>query len=200
LRATDSAARIKTQEMIVTETHAFSFASHSPAAIRQGQAAELRFATGTCSLGSILVAESDKGVCAILFGADADAMVRDLRDRYPAAKLSAGDKGILAKVTRFIENPASSFDLPLDPQGTEFQRQVWAALREIPAGRTASYLDVAKRIGMAEAVRAVAQACAANPIAVAIPCHRVVKSDGRISGYRWGVERKRRLLNREAVL
>jgi AraC family transcriptional regulator, regulatory protein of adaptative response / methylated-DNA-[protein]-cysteine methyltransferase len=186
--------------MIVTETHAFSFTSHSPAAIRQGQTTELRFTTGTCSLGSILVAESEKGICAILFGDDADAVVRDLRDRYPAATLSAGDKGVLAKVIRLVENPASSFDFPLDPQGTEFQRQVWAALRKIPAGKTASYLDVAKRIGMADAVRAVAQACAANPIAVAIPCHRVVKSDGRISGYRWGVERKRRLLNREAVL
>jgi AraC family transcriptional regulator of adaptative response/methylated-DNA-[protein]-cysteine methyltransferase len=186
--------------MIVTETHAFSFTLRASAPIQQGRVAELRFTTGTCSLGSILVAESGKGICAILFGDDTDAMVRDLQDRYPAATLSAGDKGVLAKVIRLVENPTSSFDVPLDPQGTEFQRQVWAALREIPAGRTASYLDVAKRIGMAEAVRAVAQACAANPIAVAIPCHRVVKSDGRISGYRWGVERKRRLLNREAVL
>jgi AraC family transcriptional regulator of adaptative response/methylated-DNA-[protein]-cysteine methyltransferase len=186
--------------MIVTETHAFSFTSRAPAAIRQGQAAELRVTTATCSLGSVLVAESEKGVCAILFGDNADAMVRDLRGRYPAAKLSAGDKGVLAKAIGLIENPASSFDLPLDPQGTEFQRQVWAALRGIPAGKTASYLDVAKRIGMEDAVRAVAQACAANPIAIAIPCHRVVKSDGSISGYRWGVERKRRLLNREAAL
>jgi AraC family transcriptional regulator of adaptative response/methylated-DNA-[protein]-cysteine methyltransferase len=190
----------KTQEMTVTETHAFSFTSRAAEPIRAANTAEFHFATGTCSLGHVLVAESEKGVCAILFGDTAETMVRDLQGRFPGAKLTGGDKGNLDKVIRFIENPASQLDLPLDPQGTEFQQQVWKALREIPAGKTASYLDVAKRIGAPEAVRAVAQACAANPLAVVVPCHRVVRSDGGLSGYRWGVDRKRRLLNREVVL
>jgi AraC family transcriptional regulator, regulatory protein of adaptative response / methylated-DNA-[protein]-cysteine methyltransferase len=184
--------------MMMTETHAFSFTARMP--IREEAAAELRFATGTCSLGQVLVAASDSGVCAILFGNSAEAMVRDLKARFPGAKFTGGDRSNLDKVIRFIENPASPLDLPLAPQGTEFQRRVWKVLRDIPAGQTASYLDVAKRIGVPEAVRAVAQACAANPLAVVVPCHRVVRSDGGLSGYRWGVDRKRRLLNREAVL
>jgi AraC family transcriptional regulator of adaptative response/methylated-DNA-[protein]-cysteine methyltransferase len=186
--------------MTVTETHAFSFTSCARAPIREGKPVELRFAAGTCSLGPVLVAESQKGVCAIVFGDNAETMVRDLQGRFPNARLTGGDNGNLHKVIRFIENPASQLDLPLDPHGTEFQQQVWKALREIPAGKTASYLDVARRIGAPEAVRAVAQACAANPLAVVVPCHRVVRSDGGLSGYRWGVDRKRRLLNREAVL
>ena len=180
--------------------HAFSFTSRASAPNLSEKTLALRFATGSCSLGHILVAESGKGVYAILFGDNADAMVRDLQERFPQAKLAGGDKGKLDDVIRFIENPASEPDFPLDLQGTAFQQQVWKALRAIPAGKTASYMDVAKRIGAPAAVRAVAQACAANPLAVVVPCHRVVRSDGGLSGYRWGVERKRRLLNREAVL
>jgi AraC family transcriptional regulator of adaptative response/methylated-DNA-[protein]-cysteine methyltransferase len=189
------------KEAIMAEaTHAFSFTSRASAPVHDENAVELRFATGTCFLGHILVAESGKGICAILFGDNSGTMVRDLQDRFPQAKLSGGDKGRLDDVIRFVEDPASAPDFPLDPQGTAFQQQVWTALQEIPAGKTASYLDVAKRIGAPEAVRAVAQACSANPIAVAIPCHRVVRSDGGLSGYRWGGDRKRRLLNKEAVL
>jgi len=192
---------LKRKETIMTEaTHAFSFTSRTPAPIRDGNAVALHFAIGTCSLGHILVAESGKGVTAILFGDNPDAMVRDLQERFPLAKLTGGDKGKLDEIIRLVENPASGPDFALDPQGTPFQQQVWKALQDIPAGKTASYLDVAKCIGTPEAVRAVAQACGANPIAVAIPCHRVVRSDGGLSGYRWGVDRKRRLLNREAVL
>jgi AraC family transcriptional regulator of adaptative response/methylated-DNA-[protein]-cysteine methyltransferase len=163
---------------------------------------EIHFTTGTCSLGAILVAASAKGVCAILFGDDPDALLRDLQERFPRATLTGNApqfRELAAKVIGFVDDPASEPDFPLDLRGTDFQQQVWAALRGIPAGQTASYLDVAKRIGAPDAVRAVAQACAANPVAVAIPCHRVVKSDGDLSGYRWGVDRKRRLLNREAV-
>ena len=166
------------------------------------QAAEIRFAVGKNSLGRILVARSERGVCAILLGDDADALVRDLRARFPHARLIGGDTGfaeLVAKVVAFVETPRAGLDLALDLRGTAFQQRVWQALREIPAGRTASYADVANRIGMPKAVRAVAQACAANAIAVAIPCHRVVRNDGAISGYRWGVERKRALLQREAA-
>lgn len=162
----------------------------------------IRFAVGECSLGAILVAATDKGVCAILLDDDADALVRDLRDRFPKAQLIGGDADIerlAAKVVGFIEAPAHGLDLPLDIRGTAFQRNVWNALRDIPAGETVSYSAVAERIGSPKSVRAVAGACAANAIAVAIPCHRVVRSDGGLSGYRWGVERKQALLEREAA-
>ena len=155
----------------------------------------IRFAIGKCSLGSLLVAQSDRGVCAILIGDDADALTRDLRGRFP--EVVQGDVPV-AKVAAFVDSRARGLDLPLDLRGTAFQRRVWQALQKIPAGKTASYTDIADRIGSPAAVRAVAQACAANPIAVAIPCHRVVRSDGALSGYRWGVERKRALLEREA--
>jgi len=166
------------------------------------QAAEIRFAVGECSLGSILVARSDKGVCAILLGDDPDSLARELQDRFPQARLIGGDAGFgdfVAKVVGLVEAPDSGLDLPLDPRGTAFQQRVWQALREIPAGKTASYADIAHRIGLPKSVRAVAQACAANAIAVAIPCHRVVRSDGALSGYRWGVERKSALLARESA-
>jgi AraC family transcriptional regulator, regulatory protein of adaptative response / methylated-DNA-[protein]-cysteine methyltransferase len=166
------------------------------------QAAEIRFAVGENSLGRILVAGSERGICAILLGDDADALVRDLRARFPHARLIGSDTGFadrVVKVVAFVEAPRLELDLPLDPRGTPFQRRVWQALREIPAGKTASYADVANRLGMPKAVRAVAQACGANAIAVAIPCHRVVRSNGAISGYRWGVERKHALLQREAA-
>jgi AraC family transcriptional regulator of adaptative response/methylated-DNA-[protein]-cysteine methyltransferase len=166
-----------------------------------GRNARIRFAVGECSLGSILVASSQKGVCAISLGEDPDALVRDLQDRFPRAELIGGDaefEQLVAKVVSFVESPALGLDLPLDVRGTAFQQRVWQALRKIPAGTTVSYSEIAKRIGAPRAVRAVAQACAANTLAVAIPCHRVVRNDGGLSGYRWGVERKRALQQAEA--
>jgi AraC family transcriptional regulator of adaptative response/methylated-DNA-[protein]-cysteine methyltransferase len=173
-----------------------------PPADRIGGAnAAIRFAVGKCSLGSILVAESERGICSILMGDDADALVCDLRDRFPHARLIGADKAFeqrIEQVAAFVEAPAIGLDFPLDIRGTAFQQKVWQALREIPAGATASYGEIAARIGAPRAVRAVAQACAANSLAVVIPCHRVVRNDGDLSGYRWGVERKRSLLAREA--
>ncbi|MDO9314950.1 MAG: bifunctional DNA-binding transcriptional regulator/O6-methylguanine-DNA methyltransferase Ada [Burkholderiaceae bacterium] len=175
----------------------------TPTAYRAGGAAtEIRFAIGSCSLGAILVAQSALGVCAILIGDDPELLARDLQDRFPKADLIGGDadfEHLVAQVVGFVEAPAIGLDLPLDLRGTAFQQRVWQALREIPAGCTASYTDIAQRIGSPASVRAVAQACGANPLAVAIPCHRVVRLDGGLSGYRWGVERKRELLSREAI-
>jgi AraC family transcriptional regulator, regulatory protein of adaptative response / methylated-DNA-[protein]-cysteine methyltransferase len=166
-----------------------------------GENTDIRFAVGECSLGSILVAASPTGVCAILLGDDPDALVRDLQDRFPRAHLLGSDKAfeqLVAKVVGLVEAPGLGLELPLDVRGTAFQQRVWEALRKIPAGSTASYAEIAQRIGAPKSVRAVAQACAANALAVAIPCHRVVRTDGGLSGYRWGVERKRTLLDREA--
>ena len=175
----------------------------TPTEYRAGGArAEIRFAVGECSLGSILVARSERGVCAIFLGDDPDALTRELQDRFPRATLIGGDaafEDVVAKVVGLIEAPGTGVDLPLDVRGTAFQQRVWRALREIPAGSTASYREIARRIGAPRAVRAVAHACATNPVAVAIPCHRVVRSDGGLAGYRWGVERKRELLEREAA-
>jgi AraC family transcriptional regulator of adaptative response/methylated-DNA-[protein]-cysteine methyltransferase len=174
----------------------------TPSAYRAGGVdATIRFAVGECSLGSILIAKSERGVCAILLGDDPDALVRDLQDRFRNATLVGGDaqfERLVARVVGFIERPGKGLDLPLDVRGTAFQQRVWQALRGIPAGGTATYAEIARRIGAPDSARAVAQACAANPLAVAIPCHRVVRSDGGLSGYRWGVERKRALLDREA--
>ena len=156
---------------------------------------------GQCALGAILVAQSQRGICAILLGDDPDRLVRDLQDQFPKAELIGSDgqfEQLIAQVVGFIEAPAMGLHLPLDVQGTAFQERVWRALREIPPGTTASYTDIAVRIGAPKAVRAVAKACATNHIAVAIPCHRVVRRDGDLAGYRWGVERKRELLRREA--
>ena len=168
---------------------------------RGGDGVTIRFAIGDCSLGSVLVAASDRGICSILLGDDAAALLRELQDRFPRAELVGGDAGfeqIVARIIGFVENPRRGLDLPLDIRGTAFQQQVWEALRAIPAGQTASYAQIAKAIGKPAAHRAVAQACSQNLLAVAIPCHRVVRKDGDTSGYRWGVERKRALLNREA--
>lgn len=174
----------------------------TPRAFRSGGAdAQIHFAIGQCSLGAILVARSEKGICAIEFSDDADALARGLQDRFPNAQLIGGDaefERLVARVVGFIEAPQLGLDLPLDVRGTAFQQRVWDALRKIPAGATASYSDIAARIGAPKSTRAVAQACAANQLAVAIPCHRVVRNDGALSGYRWGVERKRALLEREA--
>jgi AraC family transcriptional regulator of adaptative response/methylated-DNA-[protein]-cysteine methyltransferase len=161
----------------------------------------IRFAVGECSLGSILVAKSEKGLCALQLGGDPQLLVQDLQDRFPRARLIGGDRDfekLVARVVGFVEAPGLGLDLPLDIRGTAFQQRVWAALREIPAGTTVSYSDIAKTIGAPKAVRAVAGACAANALAVAIPCHRVVRRDGALSGYRWGIERKRALIEREA--
>jgi len=166
-----------------------------------GKGASIRFAVGECSLGSVLVAVTEKGVCAILLGDEPGALVRDLEDRFPKASLIGGDAGFeqwVAKVIGFVEAPALGLDLPLHVRGTAFQHRVWRALREIPPGSTTTYAEVARRIGAPKSVRAIGQAVGANPLAVAIPCHRVVRSDGGLSGYRWGVERKRVLLKREA--
>ncbi|SAI66141.1 O6-methylguanine-DNA methyltransferase [Bordetella ansorpii] len=165
-----------------------------------GNNSEIRFAVAQSSLGAIVVAQSARGVCAILLGDDPDALVRELQDQFPKASLIGGDadfEQVVAQVVGLVEAPALGLNLPLDVRGTAFQERVWQALREIPPGRTATYAEIAQRIGQPTAVRAVARACAGNRIAVAIPCHRVVRSDGGLSGYRWGVERKRELLERE---
>jgi AraC family transcriptional regulator of adaptative response/methylated-DNA-[protein]-cysteine methyltransferase len=162
----------------------------------------IRYATGKCSLGAILVAASGEGICAIFLGNDSADLARDLEDRFPRSQLFDDDGGLepwLAKAIACVETPALGLDVPLDPRGTAFQQRVWQALREIPAGATASYRDIAVRIGEPTAARAVAQACAANAIAIAIPCHRVRRENGTLSGYRWGTERKRLLLDREAA-
>jgi AraC family transcriptional regulator of adaptative response/methylated-DNA-[protein]-cysteine methyltransferase len=165
-----------------------------------GLNAEIRFAIGECSLGAILVARSEKGVCAIFLGDDREALARELQERFRNARLIGADRefeALVAEVVAFVEAPKLGLDLPLDVQGTAFQQRVWRALQAIPAGATASYADIAGAIGAPKAVRAVAGACAANPILLAIPCHRVIRSDGALSGYRGGVARKRVLLERE---
>jgi O-6-methylguanine DNA methyltransferase len=162
---------------------------------------EIRFAVGESTLGTILVATTGKGVVSVLLGNDVVELARDLQERFPTARLYKADRDertFMARVVAFIEAPRNGFDLPLDLRGTAFQRMVWDALREIPAGQVLSYTDLAKRIGSPQAVRAVASACAANHLAVVVPCHRVVRRDGLLSGYAWGVQRKRALLDREA--
>jgi AraC family transcriptional regulator of adaptative response/methylated-DNA-[protein]-cysteine methyltransferase len=174
----------------------------APTDFREGGAGQdIRFAIAECWLGLVLIAESEKGVCAILFGDDPEELRCDLQDQFPRARLIGSDKSfeeLTAKVIAFVEAPGQGLDLPLDIRGTAFQHRVWDALRRIPVGSTASYAEIAEKIGAPKAVRAVARACATNRIAVAIPCHRVVRSDGGLSGYRGGVERKRALLAQEA--
>jgi AraC family transcriptional regulator of adaptative response/methylated-DNA-[protein]-cysteine methyltransferase len=163
---------------------------------------EIRFAVGQASLGAILVASSEKGVVAILIGEDPNKLVRNLQDRFPKARLIGGDgayESLVAQVVGLIEAPGLGLNLPLDVRGTAFQQRVWQALQKIPIGQTASYSDIAAQIGSPKAVRAVASACAANNLAVAIPCHRVVRSDGSLANYAWGVERKRQLLTSEGT-
>lgn len=161
----------------------------------------IRFALGECSMGSVLVAFSEKGVCAISLGDNPEALIHDLHGRFPQAEPVGDDETFeqwSAQIIGFVEAPALGLDLPLAIRGTVFQQRVWLALRQIPVGQTVSYTDIARRINAPKAVRAVASACAANSLAVAIPCHRVVRSDGALSGYRWGVERKAELLRRES--
>ena len=165
-----------------------------------GRGQRIRFAVGQCTLGAILVAESTRGLCAIALGDEPEALVRQLQDQFPHAQLVGGDAVFeqhVAQVIGFVEQPGIGLNLPLDVRGTAFQQRVWQALRAVPTGQTVSYAEIAQRIGQPRAMRAVAQACAANTLAVAIPCHRVVRSDGALSGYRWGVERKAALLGRE---
>jgi AraC family transcriptional regulator of adaptative response/methylated-DNA-[protein]-cysteine methyltransferase len=173
----------------------------TPRQYRAGGAdARIEFAIARTSLGALLVACSERGVCAIALGDDPQALLHELQDRFPRAELvggAAGFEALVAQVVGLIEQPGIGIELPLDLRGTAFQQRVWQALRQIPAGQTASYADIAARIGSPTSVRAVARACAANTLAVAIPCHRVIRSDGALSGYRWGVERKRELLSRE---
>lgn len=175
----------------------------TPTAYRAGgEGSVIHFAVGQCSLGSILVARSGRGVCSILLGDDPEALVRDLQDRFAKAELVGADPGfekVVAAVIAHAEDPFLALELPLDVRGTAFQQRVWQALQQIPPGSTATYSDIAERIGAPKAVRAVARACAANPLALAIPCHRVVRTDGSLSGYRWGVDRKRTLLKREGA-
>ena len=174
----------------------------TPTAYRAGGAdTGIRFAVGECSLGSVLVATSERGVCSISLGDDPEALARELQDQFPRAELVGGDaefERMVANVVGLMEAPGTPCTLPLDVRGTVFQQRVWQVLRKIPAGTVASYSDIAQSIGAPEAARAVARACGTNVLAVAIPCHRVVRRDGAISGYRWGVERKRTLLEREA--
>jgi AraC family transcriptional regulator of adaptative response/methylated-DNA-[protein]-cysteine methyltransferase len=160
----------------------------------------IRVAFGLCSLGSILIASTDKGICAIQLGDDPHSLIRDLQDSFPKANFICGGGDIehlVAEIVGFVETPTQSLVLPLDVRGTAFQKRVWQAVCEIPAGLTRSYADIAKQIKVAKAIHAVSQACMSNMIALAIPCHRVVRSDGGLSGYPWGVERKRALLRSE---
>jgi AraC family transcriptional regulator, regulatory protein of adaptative response / methylated-DNA-[protein]-cysteine methyltransferase len=175
----------------------------TPSRYRAGGAEEeITFAVGSCSLGAILVAATARGICSILLGQDAGELTLELRRRFPRASVRSGGAAFeqqLAQVVAFVEAPQLGSSLPLDVRGTAFQERVWQALQAIPAGETRSYAQVAHALGAPRAVRAVASACAANPLAVAVPCHRVVRSDGALSGYRWGVERKRALLAREGA-
>ncbi len=215
-RARRAADKLRTAETVTQAIYDAGFNSSSrfyestdarlgmtPGAVRRGGAgAVIRFAVGEASLGAVLVAATDKGVCAILLGDDPQALVHDLQDRFPNAEFEGGDPAferMVAEVVGLVEVPGQRLDLPLDIRGTAFQQRVWAALRAIPAGKTATYKEIARAIGQPKAVRAVAQACGANPLAIAIPCHRVVRSDGDLSGYRWGVECKRKLIDREAA-
>jgi AraC family transcriptional regulator of adaptative response/methylated-DNA-[protein]-cysteine methyltransferase len=164
--------------------------------------ASVRYTFGRTSLGIALVAATEKGIRAVLLGNDAAALERDLAQRFPGARLDVGDgtlAALTAKVLDIIEAPGKALDLPLDPHGTPFELRVWQELRGIPAGATASYSEIALRVGAPKEALAVGEACAANMIAVAIPCHRVVRKDGRLAGFRWGLNRKRALLAREAA-
>lgn len=165
-----------------------------------GEGHEVRFAVRTCSLGLVLVAATHRGICAIILGDDAASLIHELVAKFPRAELTEGGAGfddLVAAAVVLVDQPHAKHDLPLDVRGTAFQHRVWEALRRIPAGDTTTYAEIAERIGAPKAVRAVARACAANAVAVAIPCHRVVRADGSLAGYRWGVARKRALIAKE---
>ncbi|MCU1761575.1 methylated-DNA--[protein]-cysteine S-methyltransferase [Pseudomonas sp. 14P_8.1_Bac3] len=161
----------------------------------------IRFISGTSSLGTLLLAFSANGLCAMLLGDDLATLEHDLARRFPGQPTPQRDEALLPeleKTLRYLDNPLAALDLPLDLTGSAFQRRVWEALRQIPAGKTISYQEIARQLGQPNAFRAVANACGANPLAVIVPCHRVVRQDGSLGGYRWGLERKRQLLAREA--
>lgn len=177
--------------------------AHAATTMNPPEATTMRVVIRESSLGLVLIAQSANGISAVLLGDDRNALRLDLQDRFPSATLRESDAPLdllATQVVQMIESPARGLDAPLDVRGSAFQRDVWGALRDIPAGSTATYTDIANRIGRPRSVRAVARACAANPLAVVVPCHRVLRIDGQISGYRWGVERKRELLAREAGL
>jgi AraC family transcriptional regulator of adaptative response/methylated-DNA-[protein]-cysteine methyltransferase len=160
----------------------------------------VRFDVGRCSLGTILVAATDRGVCAVSLGENADLLLRELQANFTPTERASNDPGFgawMAAIIQCVEHPWEDCPVPLDLQGTPFQQRVWQLLREIPAGTTTTYTELAHRLGKPNGVRAVGSACAANQVAVVIPCHRVVRRDGDLAGYRWGIERKRRLLQRE---
>ena len=166
-----------------------------------GPGVSIRYAVVQSYLGWVLVAATDRGICRIEFGDAPKALRARLKTSFPQAELQANDPNfqkLLVQVLGFLEKPEQGLGLPLDIQGTAFQRRVWTALQDIPAGTTVSYGDIADQIGNPKAARAVAQACGSNNIAVAIPCHRMVHSDGGLGGYRWGIERKRAILERES--
>lgn len=168
---------------------------------RRGAGVELRVASAPCSLGHVVIAATSRGIAAVRFGSDPRALVRELREEFAEARIEAADAQLaewIRQVVRLVDGIGLGRELPIDVAGTEFQRRVWAVLRQIPSGETVTYAELARRIGQPRAVRAVAGACAANPAAVVIPCHRVVRSDGDLGGYRWGVKRKRALLRAEA--
>ena len=181
--------------------HAGQSLGMTPSEWRKGGAgATIRFAVGTCTLGSILIATTERGVCALTLGDDPHALVRDLQDRFPKAELIGDDPAFeehVARVVGWLDAPQRRLDLPLDVKGTAFQCRVWDALRKLPVGHTATYSEIAQAMGAPRSVRAVATACASNPVALAIPCHRVIRSDGSLAGYAWGIERKEALLELE---
>ena len=186
------------------ELNAIEKSSEAPISARTNDSAldEIAFATGETELGTVLIARSSVGVCSIMMGSDGDELSNDLAERFPESRLVRDNAKLaddLHQVRRFIETPAVGLDLAFDVRGTPFQRRVWTVLLGVPAGSTITYAALASRIGERDAVRAVARACAANAIALGIPCHRVIRSDGTLSGYRWGVERKRALLAREGA-
>ena len=186
------------------ELNTIEKSSGAPTSARTNDSAleEIAFATGETELGTVLIARSSVGVCSIIMGSDGDELSNDLAERFPESRLVRDNAKLaddLHQVQRFIETPAVGLDLAFDVRGTPFQRRVWTVLLGVPAGFTITYAALASRIGERDAVRAVARACAANAIALGIPCHRVIRSDGTLSGYRWGVERKRALLTREGT-
>jgi O-6-methylguanine DNA methyltransferase len=174
---------------------------HAPTAKPTHAAVDILFyATGECALGKVLVSRSTQGVCAILLGDGLYEVVADPAGRFPQARLIANEavaSDVLAKVVRFVDKPADGPRLTLDMRGTTIQRRVWEKMRAIPVGRTVTYMELGRWIGPFSA-RVIADACAANPIALAIPCHRVIRADGDLAGYRWGIERKRELIRKEA--
>lgn len=186
---------------VTTHTSPSTFTA-SRDAVRALASETVRYAIAPCSLGRVLVATSAHGIIALFLGSDDAELRGELADRFDAATVEEGGAAmdaIIAQVVAFVDSPAEELNVPLDIRGTAFQQSVWGVLRKIPPGTTASYREIAEQIGRPAAVRAVAQACGANPIAIIVPCHRVVRSDGALAGYRWGVERKRALLEREAT-